>query len=494
MSLETPLALLSAYAPPAALLSEQGELLHTWQNLEQYLVAQPDQMPRRIDQLVCGRLSTVLKAALEAYSQTGAMVRYNKIALEFEDVNVILTPAEGGLLLIIEPLTSTSYSNAQQVIELLREQSRSIGYPLNDSSAARQSLPALNEASPQHLPTPEKPSTTPAIFSVPDLSDSPPAPLKLAPQQQRRGQLAAVLHAMPIPILLINQDSTRVVFVNPAMETYTGHSAHTLQGSALELIFRQDSVKQWSALLTQLRAGEAVVPEKLDSHTPHFHQLDDETALLALIPDSAQGDSAPSDSIIREQLCDTVDELNSALMAGAALVGNLLKDITLSAYHLTDLRQVLSALERCTTITWDLSEIAYSDQSSPQQPTFPQKSPARRLEVMLVDDNIQVLRATCRLLDALGLQAHSFPSSREALDAFATLQPDLIFLDVWMPEIDGIELLSRIRAQNPEVPALLYSGDYIEEVEALEDERTRLLLKPFTREDLLKALKQVTGG
>jgi CheY-like chemotaxis protein len=81
------------------------------------------------------------------------------------------------------------------------------------------------------------------------------------------------------------------------------------------------------------------------------------------------------------------------------------------------------------------------------------------VSVLLVDDDALVLRALCRLLVAGGLRVTTVTRAREALARLAAEPFDLVLTDVSMPEMDGIELLRRIRAAANDVPVVLMSGD-----------------------------------
>jgi DNA-binding NarL/FixJ family response regulator len=86
---------------------------------------------------------------------------------------------------------------------------------------------------------------------------------------------------------------------------------------------------------------------------------------------------------------------------------------------------------------------------------------SNRVRVLVVDDQPLVRSATRLLLDAtrefeaIGEAA----SGNEALDAVEQLDPDLVLLDVRMPDMDGIEAAARIRATHRRTVVVLMSGD-----------------------------------
>ena len=80
------------------------------------------------------------------------------------------------------------------------------------------------------------------------------------------------------------------------------------------------------------------------------------------------------------------------------------------------------------------------------------------------------------------------PDGRTAVDAIERLAPDLVFLDIEMPELDGLEVLRRIRHD----PAIVFTTAYDRfAVAAFELEAIDYLLKPFGRDRLFAALERV---
>jgi len=66
--------------------------------------------------------------------------------------------------------------------------------------------------------------------------------------------------------------------------------------------------------------------------------------------------------------------------------------------------------------------------------------------ILAVDDDALVLRSIQRVLAAAGFEVSTAGGGREALDAVARRRPDLLVLDIIMPDLDGLEVCRRIRA------------------------------------------------
>jgi CheY-like chemotaxis protein len=80
--------------------------------------------------------------------------------------------------------------------------------------------------------------------------------------------------------------------------------------------------------------------------------------------------------------------------------------------------------------------------------------------VLVVDDDESTCDALQRLLSRMGYAATCVRDGRAALDAVESARPDVIVLDWMMPEMDGLEVLRRLR-QSPaakDVPVLFYSA------------------------------------
>ena len=105
--------------------------------------------------------------------------------------------------------------------------------------------------------------------------------------------------------------------------------------------------------------------------------------------------------------------------------------------------------------------------------------------VLVVDDEPQLLTVLTRSLEREG---HQMAVSRTGTDAVSLTEsgaPDLVVLDLNLPDIDGIEVLRRVRSWST-VPVLVLSGDSEEarKVAALDEGADDYLLKPFGVEEL----------
>ena len=112
------------------------------------------------------------------------------------------------------------------------------------------------------------------------------------------------------------------------------------------------------------------------------------------------------------------------------------------------------------------------------------------LRILLVEDNDHVRDFAQHLLEDLGYRVESSSSGEAALVVLARQPFDLLFSDVVMPGISGVELARRARANRPELPVLLASG-YSEEIVAGGPAACfEFLRKPYDGDALAAALQR----
>lgn len=115
--------------------------------------------------------------------------------------------------------------------------------------------------------------------------------------------------------------------------------------------------------------------------------------------------------------------------------------------------------------------------------------------ILVVDDDGDVREMLCRMLEQDGHRAVPAEGGRQALEQLNSLTPDLVITDVVMPEVDGLEVLLKLRSLAPSAGALVMSGGGRAAPElSLEAARNlgvcAVLHKPFTRAEMLCAVHQ----
>jgi|FLYN01.1.fsa_nt_gi two-component system KDP operon response regulator KdpE len=110
----------------------------------------------------------------------------------------------------------------------------------------------------------------------------------------------------------------------------------------------------------------------------------------------------------------------------------------------------------------------------------------QNLQVLVVEDDENTSEVVCTLLKNAGYEPVVVDRGMAALDEIATSTPDLVLLDINLPDIDGFEVLRKVRTQSF-TPLIVLSG-YTREgdkVVALEAGADDYLSKPFSPEELL---------
>ena len=78
--------------------------------------------------------------------------------------------------------------------------------------------------------------------------------------------------------------------------------------------------------------------------------------------------------------------------------------------------------------------------------------------ILIIDDEPNIIQSLQGILIDEGFSVITADGGLKALDIIKETIPDLIILDIWMPDIDGIETLTRIRELYPTVPVIMISG------------------------------------
>jgi two-component system, NtrC family, response regulator AtoC len=119
--------------------------------------------------------------------------------------------------------------------------------------------------------------------------------------------------------------------------------------------------------------------------------------------------------------------------------------------------------------------------------------PKQAPHILVVDDEPSMLRYLRTLLEVDSYRVTAASSGAEALELIAEgPQPDLVLLDSFMPEMDGLELLGRLRESQPELKVIMLScvNDNRRVVHAMRLGARDFLSKPFRKQDLDDAIAQ----
>jgi CheY-like chemotaxis protein/two-component sensor histidine kinase len=186
------------------------------------------------------------------------------------------------------------------------------------------------------------------------------------------------------------------------------------------------------------------------------------------------------------QVGSALDRSQGGLGIGLSLARRLVE------LHGGSIRAESEGEQRGSTFIVDLPVLEAADEAAtaiaaPQQQTRP---PGRRM--LVVDDNVDAAETLALLLELDGHEVHVVHSGAQALEAAPRTRPELVFLDIGLPDVSGYEVASRLR-QMPSLAGTLLvalTGWGAER----DRERARLsgidlhLTKPVSQEDLASAI------
>ncbi len=117
----------------------------------------------------------------------------------------------------------------------------------------------------------------------------------------------------------------------------------------------------------------------------------------------------------------------------------------------------------------------------------------RGARVLVVDDQPEVRALLRDILEAEGYQVHEAADGAAGLSQLATVQPDLVILDHMMPNLTGLEVLRRIRADGLTTPVIIVTayGDDATTWEGWSAGASYILDKPFDRARLLQWVERL---
>jgi CheY-like chemotaxis protein len=120
------------------------------------------------------------------------------------------------------------------------------------------------------------------------------------------------------------------------------------------------------------------------------------------------------------------------------------------------------------------------------------------LGVLIVDDDPKTRRVLREILEPLNHSVLEAGNGREALPLVARHEPDLMIVDILMPEMDGLETIRYLRRKGYRMPIIaMPAGKYLTAERYSEFAKSfgadDVLIKPFGRAEVLKVLRRTLG-
>ena len=116
--------------------------------------------------------------------------------------------------------------------------------------------------------------------------------------------------------------------------------------------------------------------------------------------------------------------------------------------------------------------------------------------VAIVDDEEPVRKALKRLLRASGLDAESYASGKDFLEARALREPDCVLLDLHMPRMSGLQVLRALQAAHRALPIIVITAHDAPETreQCLAAGASAYLRKPLEEHELLDTITAALGA
>jgi signal transduction histidine kinase len=113
--------------------------------------------------------------------------------------------------------------------------------------------------------------------------------------------------------------------------------------------------------------------------------------------------------------------------------------------------------------------------------------------ILLVDDETDIREVLEIALSDIGYRVLTAENGEDALSLFVRERPEIVLTDIKMPSMDGIELLQRIKRENPDAEVIMITGhgDMNLAIKSLKYEATDFIIKPINMDALEISLKRV---
>ena len=114
------------------------------------------------------------------------------------------------------------------------------------------------------------------------------------------------------------------------------------------------------------------------------------------------------------------------------------------------------------------------------------------IRVLLVDDEEEFVEALAQRLEIREFDVTTATSGAEALDRIAEKEIDLVILDVQMPEVDGLEVLQKIKQRKPLIEVIMLTGHATVQtaIDGMKLGAFDFLMKPTETEDLVEKINR----
>lgn len=111
-------------------------------------------------------------------------------------------------------------------------------------------------------------------------------------------------------------------------------------------------------------------------------------------------------------------------------------------------------------------------------------------KVLYAEDEEGIQKNVIQILELFFSEVISVNDGQEALDYYYYNKPDVVILDICMPKLDGIDVVTKIREDNKKVPVIILSAHTEQEYlwRAIEQKICKFLIKPFSKKTIIEGL------
>jgi two-component system chemotaxis response regulator CheY len=116
------------------------------------------------------------------------------------------------------------------------------------------------------------------------------------------------------------------------------------------------------------------------------------------------------------------------------------------------------------------------------------------LKILVVDDSLIIRKKITKLVTQLGHEVvEGAKNGQEAIDFYSSLKPDLVTMDITMPDIDGIEAVKRIMKIDSDAKIVMVTSHGQEDmvIKSIKSGAIGYILKPITQDKLVSAIGEV---
>lgn len=116
------------------------------------------------------------------------------------------------------------------------------------------------------------------------------------------------------------------------------------------------------------------------------------------------------------------------------------------------------------------------------------------MKILIADDSTIMQRTIARMLKGLNLEIVGFAKNGlEAVNMASAMEPDIMTLDITMPEVDGLDCLQQIKERGLRTKVIIISAlsDRHTALRAIELGASNYLMKPVTHEEIAEAIKRL---